>query len=58
MANKASPMARRRTSSSEDTKQPYNKLIDDKQVILSEIVRKPSMPPLTVGYMRAGRCHR
>lgn len=34
--------------------QPYNKLIDDKQVILSEIVRKPSMPPHTVGYMRAG----
>jgi hypothetical protein len=38
----------------EDNMQPYNKLIDDKQVILSEIVRKPSMPPHTVGYMRAG----
>jgi hypothetical protein len=40
----------------EDTKQPYNKLIDDKQVILAEVVRKPSMPPHTVGYMRAGTC--
>ena len=38
----------------EDNMQPYNKLIDDKQVILSEIVRKPSMAPHTVGYMRAG----
>jgi hypothetical protein len=38
----------------EDNTQPYNKIIDDKQVILSEIVRKPSMPPHTVGYMRAG----
>jgi translation initiation factor 2 beta subunit (eIF-2beta)/eIF-5 len=37
--------------------QPYNKLIEDNQVILADIVRKPSMPPHTVGYMRAGICH-
>lgn len=67
MANKASKVGRRRSRSlihrpgessesvfGEDTMQPYNKIIDDKQVILSEIVRKPSMPPHTVGYMRAG----
>ena len=32
----------------------YNKLINDNQVILAEIVRKPGQTPSTVGYMRAG----
>jgi hypothetical protein len=68
MANKASKLGRRRSQSlrhhrdgagelmfgEDNVQQPYNKIIDDKQVILSEIVRKPSMPPHTVGYMRAG----
>jgi len=44
----------RRSMCVEDRHQQYCKLITDDQVILSDVVRKPSMPHQTVGYMRAG----
>jgi len=46
--------AHRRSLCDSNRDQTYNKLITDDQVILASIVRKPSMPRHTVGYMRAG----